>query len=387
MTDPIEIEVDVKDTEAKRKIKSLQNDLDKTERSTGKMGTANRRMADEGERKVVPFIRKYRWGLSLLLITQNALYRLAQGTKILASMLNLLTKALGFLIDMALLPFVPLIIMAAIAIFRLGEWLNNLPEPLKTISNLLIGGTVAILLFGIAGSWIVGTLGGIYTGILLLIGALPGLFNQLLVLYATLMMDFTAMGLLGQAAVILGALLVSDLLYNIILASGAMDSLHDSIYGGLEGLFTWIESLGILGGVVEQVIKTFLSLGLLIHDIFTGRWEHIIADMNKLQDMKLSEAIGTPGQTWKGIQEGKTESETANSIARARQSTWGTETPVASGSAPQSSLTSIGSQGNINVSNLNLTLNQSVTNNKQLFDELLKEFQKSYGRNVTPVRT
>jgi hypothetical protein len=200
------------------------------------------------------------------------------------------------------------------------------------------------------------------------------------------MTDTIALTSMQLAAIGLGAILAADLIYNVILATGALDSLHDSIYDGLEGLFTWIESLGILGEVVEQVIKTFLSLGILIHDIFTGRWEYIIADMNKLQNMKLSEAIGTPGQTWKGIQEGKTESETANAIARARQSTWGTETPAKSGIAPQSSLTSIGSQGNINVSSLNLTLNQSVTNTKQLFDELLKEFQKSYGRNVTPVR-
>lgn len=89
-----------------------------------------------------------------------AILAATQGSKVLGHYIDVITSALGFVLDMILLPMLPHVIQFVKFLFDVGTAFNNLPGPIKYVASLL---TTFFLLFSGASIvlWLLGIEGGV----------------------------------------------------------------------------------------------------------------------------------------------------------------------------------------------------------------------------------
>ena len=90
--------------------------------------------------KTVNLYKEWRKGLTGVLIDLHWLRILGANSKILAMNTQMLGKAFGYLIDMALLPLVPAMVQFTKYVIGVAKWIRQLPQP----ARLLVAGLAAL---------------------------------------------------------------------------------------------------------------------------------------------------------------------------------------------------------------------------------------------------
>jgi hypothetical protein len=92
------------------------------------------------QKKHISLYKEWRKGLTGVLIDLHWLRILGANSKILAMNTQMLGKAFGYLIDMALLPLVPAMVQFTKYVIGVAKWIRQLPQP----ARLLVAGLAAL---------------------------------------------------------------------------------------------------------------------------------------------------------------------------------------------------------------------------------------------------
>lgn len=101
--------------------------MNKATRATAKHKSA----ADQNSRALSIEARRFKWMLGFALMGVNALKKLTGESKIFSAMWSLLGKALGFVIDMIILPLAPVLVWIAKALFWVGGFIKDINDAAK----------------------------------------------------------------------------------------------------------------------------------------------------------------------------------------------------------------------------------------------------------------
>lgn len=94
--------------------------------------------------------KKSMWQLLYWSVIGATLAGLISNSKVLGHFLDVLGSALGFVLDMALLPILPAFIKLVELIFEFGKWIAGLPDPIRNlIAVLTLLGIGSVVLIGI----------------------------------------------------------------------------------------------------------------------------------------------------------------------------------------------------------------------------------------------
>lgn len=94
------------------------------------------------------FTKRWRSGLTGVLIDLHALRIVGQSSRVVSAMFDVMSKSIGYVIDMALIPALPWIIGFAAETRKAGHWLASLNPVLKFLISrgvLLVGGSLIML--------------------------------------------------------------------------------------------------------------------------------------------------------------------------------------------------------------------------------------------------
>ncbi len=221
----------------------------------------------EEKKKGISFQKEWRKGLTGVLIDLHWFRILASQSKVLSFAFQNIGKSLGYLLDMVLLPFLPVIIMMVKQIMGVAMWFYRLPKPLR-------------LLVAVVGAAIV--------GFSLMATSLFFLNNLLTTLNANLAIEnglLTAKNaaLLGPVAAGVGlGLLVVYLLH----ISGALKAIYNL------GVATrkWLDkSVGIPLNFIRQILTLMLGVVTFVYklllDIFTSIKDWVIGTLGNIAQL------------------------------------------------------------------------------------------------------
>lgn len=89
----------------------------------GKIGSDS----DRADRKIILFLRRWRWNLSMIMVSLNALRTLAGASQVVAASTTALGQALGYIIDSILVAYLDDILWLIGLLIGIGDWINRLP--------------------------------------------------------------------------------------------------------------------------------------------------------------------------------------------------------------------------------------------------------------------
>ena len=105
---------------------------------------------------VESMMRRYRWFQSLILVTLNFLRVLGGQSKVLDSMMGMIGTGIGYILNMIMIPLLPLAILILQALIGIGKvihWLNNIITIPFTNLKVPIGTIISLLLLAKLSFW------------------------------------------------------------------------------------------------------------------------------------------------------------------------------------------------------------------------------------------
>ena len=326
-------------------------------------------------------LRRYRWMQSLFLVTQNFISRMGESVKVFGAGLNLIFAPLSLLLNLLLIPALPVIAEFSKLLFSIalgfGEWYRSL-GPLSTlISTGLFGAILLVMALPIAG-FIATVLRGIVSVtnfILTLIASSYGMEA------ATASANALRLSLAGLAGVVLGGIVVWGLY-----ETGVMDAVANAgkfvarhvynagvVFGNfLDYIIAW--GTHLIAEATLIGLNFALALTKPLQDIpFFG--DIIKPKIDSLKQSLADARIANDNEwklwneNWAGLRQGIRIDEISPITAI-------TPSDVLGLSSQSNTIPTTQTQNQTITNNYNTTINSSATDSEQLYLEFVEKLRR-----------
>lgn len=143
----------------KKQDTELQGDFNKSLEDTAKDQENVGRKTRDSTKKQRENNRGLKWTLGLLVMLHNVFRKFTSGTKVISQVLSMFSSGLGFLLDMIILPLLPLLIEMVMTIYGIGKAVKSFNDDLTDIHPVLgyLASIIELIMFAGFGLWLLNT--------------------------------------------------------------------------------------------------------------------------------------------------------------------------------------------------------------------------------------
>lgn len=143
----------------KKQDTELQGDFNKSLEDTAKDQENVGRKTRDSTKKQRENNRSLKWTLGLLVMLHNVFRKFTSGTKVISQVLSMFSSGLGFLLDMIILPLLPLLIEMVMTIYGIGKAVKSFNDDLTDIHPVLgyLASIIELIMFAGFGLWLLNT--------------------------------------------------------------------------------------------------------------------------------------------------------------------------------------------------------------------------------------